>query len=199
MSRKLKIFLGLVLIVVGGYAVGSRFGLSSSNGATDDFKDARAQGAVVAQDIVNLSNGLQADLEQVNKLDSEGSYAEALTATVELLKRTQDVKTKALELSKQLERMTGALADIDSPLARQAALESISNRLALIGRLLSYSDYLSQLFNSLNLRFSGQPLQANHIKNLIAQVNAEVTAINNFNREASQAMDRFDAIVQDGK
>jgi len=199
MSRKIKIFLALVVIVVGGYVAGSRLGLSSSNGATDDFKDARAQGAIVAQDIVNLSNGLQTDLERVNKLDSEGNYAEALTATVELLKRTQEVKTKALELSEQLERMTGALADIDSALARQAALESISNRLALIGRLLSYSDYLGQLFASLNLRFSGQQLQENHIKNLIAQVNAEVTAINNFNREASQAMDRFDTIVEQGK
>ncbi len=199
MSRKLKIFLILVVIVAGGYFAGSWLGLSSSNGATDDFKDARAQGAVIAQDIVNLSNGLQVDLDRVNKLDSEGNYAEALTATVELLKRTQEVKTKALELSEQLERMTGGLADIKSPIARQAALESISNRLALIGRLLSYSDYLGQLFASLNLRFSGQPLQENHIKNLIAQVNAEVTAINNFNREASQAMDRFDAIVEQGK
>jgi hypothetical protein len=199
MSRKIKIFLALVVIVAGGYFAGSRLGLSSSNGATDDFKNARAEGAVVAQDIVNLSNGLQADLERVNKLDSEGNYAEALTTTVELLKRTQEMKTKALELSRYLEQMTGALADIDSPLARQAALESISNRLALIGRLLSYSDYLGQLVNSLNLRFSGQALQPNHIKNLIAQVNAEVTAINNFNREASQAMDRFDAIVGEGK
>lgn len=199
MSRKIKIFLALVLIVAGGYIAGSRLGLSSSNGATDDFKDARTQGAVVAQDIVNLSNGLQADLERVNKLDSEGNYAEALTATVELLKRTQGVKAKALELSKQLERMTGGLADIRSPIARQAALESISNRLALIGRLLSYSDYLSQLFTSLNVRFGGQALQPNQIKNLIAQVNAEVTAINSFNREASQAMDRFDAILEGGK
>ncbi|MEY4731620.1 MAG: hypothetical protein RL681_566 [Candidatus Parcubacteria bacterium] len=199
MTRKIKIFLALVVIVAGGYIAGSRLGLSSSNGATDDFKDARAQGAVMAQDIVNLSNGLQADLERVNKLESEQNYAEALTTTVELLKRTQDVKAKALELSKQLERMTGALAKIDSPLARQAALESISNRLALIGRLLSYSDYLSQLFTSLNLRFSGQAIQPNQIKNIIAQVNAEVTAVNNFNREASQAMDRFDAIVEQGK
>jgi hypothetical protein len=188
--------LALAVIVTGGYIAGSKLGRSSDGGVPDGFIDARGQGAVVAQDIVNLSNGVWAELGKINKLEEEGNYEGALTQTVERLKRTQEVKGKAIELSSQLERMTGALADIKSVGARQAALESITNRLALIGRLLSYSDYLGQLVNSLNRRFSGQALQPNHIKNLIAQVNAEVTAINSFNTQAGLAMDRFDEILK---
>ena len=195
MSRKIKIFLALVVIVVAGYVAGGRLGFSA-NGVPVEFKDARGQGAIVAQDIVNVSNGLSGELEVINKLDEQGNHTEALMKTVELLRRTQEVKAKALDLSGELEKMTGGLASIKSAEARQAALESITNRLALIGRLLSYSDYLAQLTNSLRVRFSGGSVQENHIKNLIAQINAEVTAINNFNKQAGQAMDRFDAIVE---
>ena len=194
LSRKLRIFFALVVIVVVGYVAGSKLGFSA-NGIPAEFTDARSQGAIVAQDIVNISNGLSADLEKINKLDEQRNYAEALNMTVDLINRNQEVKTKALELSADLEKLTGGLASIKDSDARQAALESIASRLALIGRLLSYNDYLNQLLASLNKRFSGQALQPNTIKNLTAQINAEVTAINNFNRQAGQAMDRFDEIV----
>ncbi len=195
-SRKIRIFFVLAVIVVGGYIAGSKLGLSSS-GVAADFKSARLQGAIVAQDIVNLSNGVSLDLEKVNKLEEAQKYTDALNMTSDILKRAQEVKARAIELSAQLEKMTGALASIRSDEARAAALESITNHLALIGRLLSYSDYLSQLLNSLNRRFSGQQLQPNHIKILISQINAEVTAINNFNRQAGQSMDRFDEILKE--
>lgn len=198
LSRKLRIFVALVIVVVVGYAAGSRLGFSA-NGIPAEFKDARTQGAIVAQDIVNISNGLSADLEKINMLDEQRNYAGALNLTVDLLKRNQEVKAKALELSTSLEKMTGGLATIKEPDARQAALESIASRLAIIGRLLSYNDYLNQLLGSLNKRFSGSAIQPNTIKNLTAQINAEVTAINNFNRQAGQAMDRFDEIAGEEK
>ena len=194
MARKFKIFLALVVIVVAGYAAGSRLGFSA-NGIPAEFKEARTQGAIVAQDIVNISNGMAGELEGVSQLERTGNLNEALNRSVDLLKRTQEGKAKALELSAQLEKMTGALASIKTPEARQAALESIANRLALIGRLLSYNDYLAQLLGSLNKRFSGQYIEPNHVTSLIAQINAEVTAINNFNKQAGQAMDRFDEIT----
>jgi len=194
-SRKIRIFSALVIIVAAGYIAGSKLGFSA-NGVPAEFKDARFQGAIVAQDIVNLTNGVPTDLEKVNQLDEQKNYGEALNMTIDLLKRSQDVKNRAVELSAQLEKMTGALGSIKSDEARQAALDSISNRLALIGRLLSYSDYLTQLLNSLNKRFVGEKLPPNQIENLIAQINAEVTAINSFNREAGQAMDRFDNITR---
>jgi hypothetical protein len=189
MTRKTKtffIFLGLVVV---GY-LGARLG-RLSEAVPPDFKEARSQGAVIAQDIVNISNSLNADLDRVNQYEKSRNIAEALNLTTELLGRSEEVKLRAQDLSVQLEKMTGALASIDSPEARALALESITDRLALISRLLSYSDYLSQLLSTLRDRFSGMRGSAD-VQQVITQINAEVTAINNFNRQASQAMDRFD-------
>ena len=195
-SRKIKIFFILLGIVVIGYMAGSKLGFSA-NGVPAEFKSARFQGAIVAQDIVNISNQTSGDLEKINQFDEQKNYSAALDLTGDLLKRSQEIRTKAVELSAQLEKMTGALATIKSDKARQAALDSITNRLALIGRLLSYSDYLTQLLNGLSRKFSGEALQADYIRGLIGKINAEVTAINSFNKQAGQAMDRFDQIVKD--
>ncbi|MEK7174641.1 MAG: hypothetical protein AAB759_03205 [Patescibacteria group bacterium] len=193
-SRRIKIFIALIVVVLGGYIANSRLGFSS-NGVPADFKEARLQGGVIAQDIVNISNRMSQELAMINKLDGEGNLAEALNQTTALLRETDAVKNRAVELSTELEKMTGALATIKSPEARTAALESISNRLALISRLLSYNTYLIQLLTTLRDRFTGMPTNMK-VATIIAQINAEVNAINNFNREAGQAMDRFDRIIQ---
>ncbi|HTY39711.1 MAG TPA: hypothetical protein VMC43_01300 [Candidatus Paceibacterota bacterium] len=194
MSRRLRIFFILVGVVVVGYFVGSRLGFGS-NGVSADFSDARAQGAVVGQDIVNLSNDMAKRLDKINQYDKEGDYTEALVESVELVKNAQDLRTRAISLSSDLERMTGALSSIKNADARAAALESISNRMALISRLLSYNDYYLQLLNALQTRFRGQKPTV-PVQTLIDQINSEVNAINNFNRQAGEAMDRFDSILK---
>ncbi len=92
--------------------------------------------------------------------------------------------------------MTKSLSDISSFEARQAALESISSRLALLNRLISYSADIDQLSATLADRFNGKYVPANQISAMIDNVNAEVRAINNFNAQAGQSMDRFDKIVK---
>ena len=193
LPRWSKVLIALVVVVGGGYAV-SRFNFSSATVPTD-FSDARFQGALIAQDIVNLSNHVSDDLSKVQSLDSNQKTSEALTLTVDLLKKSADVRSRAVDLSQQLEKMTSALSDVRSQDARAAALESIADRLALINRLINYSDYLAQLLNNLRQKFAGVK-QDNQINSLVSQINAEVTAINNFNRQAGQAMDRFDSIVR---
>ena len=53
--------------------------------------------------------------------------------------------------------MTSDLSNINSSPAQQAALESISSRLALINELISYSNDLDHLLAILQARFSGTP------------------------------------------
>jgi len=193
LSRRTKIFFIFLVLIIVGY-LSARFG-RFSEAVPPDFKEARSQGAMIAQDIVNISNEVNADLEKVNQYEKEKNMSEALNLTAALLKRSEEVKTRAQDLSAQLEKMTGALAEIESPEARALALESITDRLALISRLLSYSDYLSNLLTTLSDRFSGMK-DSTDVQKIIGQINAEVTAINNFNRQAGQAMDRFDEIVR---
>ncbi|MEK7212469.1 MAG: hypothetical protein AAB686_02230 [Patescibacteria group bacterium] len=191
-SRRVKISLAFILIVIAGYAVG-RFSFSSS-AVPKEFEQARLHGALISQTIVDISNQISSGLEQVNEFDKAGKYKEAFELTGDLIKKSQEVRGRAVELSRELEQMTKALAGIKSTEARGAALEAIANHLTVINRLISYSDYLAQLLVALRSRFEGGEPDT-EISTLIQQINAEVTAINNFNRQAGQAMERFDAIV----
>ncbi len=190
-SRNTKIFLGgAALIFVG--VLGFRF--LSSKSIPQDFIDARIQGAIISQNIVGLSNQSTNDLEKISQFDRQGNFVEASNVVIETIQKSKDIRSQAVELSNQVSKMTASLSGIDSFEARQAALEAISSRLALIGRLINYSEYLNQLLQALQAKFTRQSKNHN-VESIIAQINAEVTAINSFNSQATQAMNRFDAIV----
>ncbi len=197
-SRPVKVSVAFLVVIAGGYFL-ARFGMSSG-GVSTQFTDARMQGALIAQDIVNLSNDMSAGLEKVHALDAHGDFAEALNVTHDLIAKSQEVRKKAVELSGQLEHQTSALASVSSDDARAAALESIADRLALIARLINYSDSLADLLNALQARFAGiGGVKNSKVTQLIQAINLEVTAINHFNQQASQAMDKFDQIIKGGK
>lgn len=173
--------------------LGSRL-LFSNAGVPQDFINARAQGALISQNIVNLSKQSASDLEKINELDNQGNFTEATNVALKAIQESQEIRKQAVELSNQVSRMTTALSGISSFEARQAALESISSRLALISRLINYSEYLNQLLVALQAKFSGQAGDR-EVESIINQINLEVTAINSFNNQASRSMDRFDAII----
>jgi len=90
--------------------------------------------------------------------------------------------------------MTNDLPKIKSADAQQAALQSITIRLAVINELISYSNDLDKLLAVLQARFSGTPEANATVENIVSQINADVNLINTFNAQAGQAMDKFDSI-----
>lgn len=192
-SRRTKYILIFVAILTVGYGV-VRF-VQGESGVPQDFTDARMQGAIIAQNIVNLSNQSTATLGQINALDQKQDYSNALTLTTGLVTQSQDIRDQAVQLSTQIEGMTKALSSISDVNAQQAALESIANRLALINQLINYSGDLGKLLNVLQDRFTGKGGTNAEVTALVNQINTDVNAINNFNAQAGQAMDRFDGIV----
>ena len=192
-SRRAKLLFAFFALVAAGY-VGVLF-VGRANGIPPSFSEARLQGALIAQNIVNLSNESADDLKEINALSSEGKYPEALNVVLKTIEKSKEIRDEAVRLSGEMEKMTKALSEIDSAEARQAALESISNRLALLSRLINYSGYLSNLLEGLRDGLLGKR-PVGEITALVNQVNAEVIAINNFNAQAGQAMDRFDAILK---
>lgn len=193
MKRWAKVTAVMAVLVGTAYLLGM---LGRSTVAVPpDFKEARTQGAVISESIVSISNQITADLGRVNDLESERKVEEAAALAGDLLARSEEVKRQANDLAEQLGKMTGALADIKDPEARRLALEAITGRLALISRLISYSDYLAELLMNLKNRLAGLPYTENtHI--LVSQINAEVIAINNFNRQAADAMAEFDKMIK---
>jgi len=194
MSRR-NIIIGAFLVIVAGAFFVERANLFS-NAPPADFTQSRLQGAIISQMIIDLSNQSSGDLAKVDELNQKGQYADALNLTTEIKQRSADIRDRAVDLSNQVGIMTKSLSDISSFEARQAALESISSRLALLNRLISYSADIDQLSATLADRFNGKYVPANQISAMIDNVNAEVRAINNFNAQAGQSMDRFDKIVK---
>ncbi len=191
-SRRTKISFAVIAVIVFGFFGARLWNLGGS--IPKEFIDARIQGATISQSIVNLSNQSVADLESINALDNTNNFSRATELTEKVIQQSKDIRSQAVDLSNQVSKMTQALSGIKSFEARQAALEAISSRLAMISRLINYSDYLSQLLSALQLRFSGKPGD-HRVAAIIIQINGEVTAINSFNNQATQAMNRFDRIV----
>jgi hypothetical protein len=160
------------------------------------FIEARSQGAAIAANIVALSNQSVANLEQVNKFDEQGKYADALTITTDLVTQSQKLRDQAIALSNQVGDMTTALSSVNSFEAQQAALESIASQLAIITQLLNYSNDLDKLLLTLQNHFTNKAWQPNDVVTLVNQINLDVTAINSFNTQATQDMAKFDTIVR---
>ncbi len=189
----MKIFVLAGILVAGSLVIS--LVLSFDGGVPKEFSEARLQGAMISQTIVELSSKSTLDLESIGRLEKAGNYKGALEVVASAVKRSQEIRENALKLSKELEKMTLGLSDLDSFEARQAALEAISNHLALVSRLINYSAYMGDLLGIIQSKLSGDWSRSGQIQELLNQVNAEVAAINSFNNQANQSMERFDAII----
>ena len=191
-SRRTKIFFSFFIFIVLGYALVSFW---KGTKVPQGFSDARLQGAAIAANIVTLSTQSTNDLLKVNQYDKEADYTNALTLTTDLVVRSQEIRNQALALSVEVEKMTRALPSINPQDAKQAALEAVSSRLALVNQLINYSNDLGVLLNTLRDRFTGTPTPVGRVQAIVDQINTDVAAVNNFNMQATQAMVRFDAIM----
>lgn len=191
-SRRTKAIAAFLIVIAVGYGIALYWG--SRNAVPSDFTAARLQSAIIAQTIVNNSNQSTATLEKINQYDQQGDYTNALILTNGLVSQSQDLRNQAVDLSNQVADMTKALSGVKDFNAQQAALEAISSRLAVINQLVNYSGDLGKLVNVLQARFTGTAGTSAQVQSLVDQINTDVNAINNYNAQAGQAMDKFDKI-----
>jgi hypothetical protein len=88
--------------------------------------------------------------------------------------------------------MAKNLAQISPASASQKALEAVSSETALISRLITYNDYLTQLLEVLRGKFLGKNSN-DKIPELIQKLNNEAQAINDLNQKFNETMKEFDA------
>lgn len=193
--RRPNFYLIFLLIMVGSYFLISLV-RSSDTEIPAQFESSRLEGALIAQEIVELSNQSAEDIRAINDLDREGNFPGALTLVTQVIDQSQEIRARAVELSTELQGMTLALSGIESIQAREAAFESISNQLVLIGRLVNYSNYLGELLTVLRKRFNGDFSDGERVPILVANINAEVNEINKLNDKARAAIERFDELVK---
>ena len=195
MLRGPKFYLLFVSILIGSYFV---IGLvrSSDTIIPAQFTSSRLKGALIATEIVDLSNKSAEDLKQINDLDRQGDFPGALDLVLGVIEQSEGIREQAVKLSAELEGMTLALQGIKSDKAREAAFESISSHLVLIGRLVNYSNYLRELLEVLKSRFSGDFSDGNRVPILVANINAEINEINDLNDQAKAAIKKFDELTK---
>ena len=194
LSRRVKIIIIFLVILILGSGLFALFQAQSQVPAS--FTAARTQGAIIAQNIVSLSDQSTTDLEKVNQYDKAGDYTDALALTTPVANQSQQLRDQAVQLSNQVSSMTEGLSSISSFPAQQAALESISSRLALINQLVNYSSDIGKLLDVLRSHFTGQTQSNDEVQALVNQINTDVNAINNFNAQANTSMDTFDKLMK---
>lgn len=192
LSRKTKIIAVFVVVIVAGYAAAMYW--QGRNEVPTTFTNARGQGALIAQAIVSTSNSSTATLAQVDQYDKEGDYSDALKLTQGLVSQSQDLRSQAVNLSNQIQTMTQSLSGVKDLTAQQDALEAISSELALINQLVNYSGDLGKLLDTLQARFNGEQGTSAEVTTEVSQINIDINAINNYNNQATQALQAFDKI-----
>ena len=115
--------------------------------------------------------------------------------TTNIINKNQSLHDQAVSLSNQIEAMAKSLPDISLSDARQAALDAISSRLALVSELINYSGDLEHLLVTLQGHFTGAKITPGDVQTIVTQINTDVNAINNFNSQAQQSMVQFDTLT----
>jgi len=188
--HRIRILILFIVIILAAYFVLRFFWVDIKN-VPEDFLRARQEASLIAQDIVTISNESTNSFDEIARLDKERKYTEALVLISNELERNRQAREKAIKLSVQLETMARNLAQISPSSAGQKALEAISSETALISRLITYNDYLTQLLEILRGKFLGKN-QGDKIPELIAQINGEIQAINDLNQKFNDVMKEFD-------
>ena len=198
MNIKFKLKPRHILLVGAAIAVvlGLRYIVFPPNYLPSEFSDARIKGALVAQKIVELSRGTLSRLSEVSRYDQERNTPEALIAISNALIANRENQVEAIRLSSQLNAMAENLSRIRPARARELATQAVTAEVALVSRLLYYNTYLSQLFETLKIKFDKPWVSYldGQVGDLITKINDEAQAINELNKEFNSYMAEFDKI-----
>lgn len=189
--RRVRILIIFFAIILIAYFI-IRFIQVETRNIPPDFLKARQEASLIATQIVSLSGDSASKLDEISNLDQQRKYTEALNLVSAELEKNKEARDKAIDLSKQLEAMAINLGEISPSSAGQKALQAVSYETALISRLITYNDYLTQLLEVLRGKFLGST-DDGRVADLVSKINNEAQAINDLNQKFNDTMKEFDA------
>lgn len=182
-------FTALVIFGVYKFLGGGRF-------VPKEFVEARAQGSIVADRVAWLSSASLQNLQKVSELEKNSQYQEAIDVVSQELARNKEARDEAIKLSNYLDQMAKLLSEIKPREARDKAAEAVGVEIQVINRLISYNEYLSNLFELLKAKFEGKIKNDNdRLKELLLLINQETNYINSLNKRFNEGMQEFDKLV----
>lgn len=192
--QKVRYFVIFLVAIILLYLVVA-FASVSAKKVPAEFLTARQQASVIAQDIVNISKDSSGKLTEISQLDKDANYADAIVLVVNEMKRSAEMREKALGLSLQLETMAKNISQIKPDESARLAVEAVSIQTTIINRLFTYNDYFSQLLSILQNKFLGKETNSSEkINELVAKINEEARTINELNDKFNALLGRFDEV-----
>lgn len=197
MSRPLKYTVSslVILLVAGFYSI--RFFSSSKISVPEEFTTSRMKSAEIGRNIKALSSNSLNNLRKIAEFDETGKTSSALALVSEEISNAQKSHGQAVELSKELEIMAKDLKLITPQSAKIVATEALTSQVTLVGRLLSYNNYLKELFDVLKSKFESGIKTDGRVKELVNSINYEVQAINSLSAESSAIFGTLDALIKE--
>ncbi len=161
-----------------------------------EFTEARIKGSEVAQKIVVLSRENLALLDKVATYDEQNNHPEALIAISNALIKNRENQTQAIRLAQQLTVMAEQAPRIRPVGASEIATEAVASEVTLVSRLITYNDYLNQLFETLKVKFDKPWVSYldGQVNDLVNKTNDEAQAINELNKKFIASMAQLDVI-----
>ncbi|MBI3046132.1 MAG: hypothetical protein HYY86_01115 [Candidatus Harrisonbacteria bacterium] len=179
----------LALYLAGYFLLGKSF-------VPNEFFEARSRSALVAKEIVALTDISVQNLDKISLQERKNNYPRALVLVKEELENSKKSRVKAADLAKEIGAMTEAAGGITPTKARNLATDAVRDEVALITHLIVYNDSLNSLLQILELTFSGViPQGSEEVQTLIKNMNQEVKEINILNDLFNQKMREFDNLV----
>lgn len=196
MKKSTKIIAWSVILIILTYFT-VRYVIIGPKSIPDDFLSARERGMSLALRVAGLSGEVADSLAQVSAMDRDYDFWSAKEVVAKELLRNKEFKNIALSLSSELAKMAQNISRIQPRAGRELVAEAIGYEVAMVSRLITYSDQAAELLELLNDKYSGGEFYPNsEINKYIDELNLTARTINNFNKAFDEALRKFDKIYE---
>ncbi len=180
--KKLAVRGGLLLVSLGvvGYATYAAF--SSSPALPASFLEAWRSAAKVSAEVVRLTEDTNRSIARVNALDAGGDAPQALLGIREARERNTLAYGKAVELTRELQRLAESLNDIPSAAGQRLAYEAVATELSLVSEFIVYTESLNRFLDRVAQALtSHSAADRGAVESALEEVNLRARKINELN------------------
>ncbi len=185
----------VILILVLGLGLAAYFFATSAGKAKEpqQFLEARKNAADVSANIVGLTNSTDEKIKAINLSDLKGNSEKALALVQEARATNTEAYKSAFELSRGLQTMAEALAQIKSLDNRRLAYDAVAVELSLVSEFINYTGSLNNFLDILNRAITtNSPAERLAAENYLKEINKNTEKINNLNQEFLTKIGKFD-------
>lgn len=158
-----------------------------------EYLNAKNEAALASAELSALVSESLKNLAQIEELDRQKNTQAALDLIELENERKQQKLDASVKLASSLEAMARISEVITPKEAGRLAVENISTGVTMVSRVVSYNNYLEQLFEALKYKLrTGKLAPGVSVKKLLKSINEEAQAINTLSDRFTVLEKQFD-------